>query len=147
MASTTTDPLINYRYKVEIDGMETLGFSKVSEISDETEVFTYKEGGLNSFTHKLPNGTTCTNITLEHGLSLDDTLYKWREAVISGDIDEALKSGTIKIYSENNASTIWEFHGAWPSKLTISGLDASAGEVVVESVELVVERLERYSES
>lgn len=147
MATTSSDPLVNYRYKVEIDGMETLGFSKVSEISNETEIFTYKEGGLNSVAHKLPNGSSTSNIVLEHGLGLDDTLYEWREAVINGDLDDALKSGSIKIYSEGEASTIWYFDGAWPCKLTTSSLEANGGEVVIESVELVVERLERYSDA
>lgn len=146
MATTLTDPLVNYRYRVEIDGMESMGFSKVTELSNETEVFTYKEGGLNSISHKLPNGSSTSNITLEHGLALDDTLYEWRESVINGDLDDALKSGSIKIYSESGSSTIWYFDGAWPCKLNVSGLDAGNGDVVVESVELVIERLERYSD-
>ncbi|NQY93983.1 MAG: phage tail protein [Campylobacteraceae bacterium] len=142
------DPFVNYRYRVEIEGIEVMGFSSVSELSNETNTFSYKEGGLNNYEHKLPNGTTYANITLEHGLSLDNTLYEWREKVISGNMEEALKNGSIKVYSQNNLTSIWYFYGAWPSKMNISGLNASAGgsgAILLESIELVVERFERYS--
>jgi len=144
------DPFVNYRYRVEIDGIEVMGFSSVSELSNETKTFSYKEGGLNNYEHKLPNGTSYSNITLEHGLSLDNTLYDWREKVISGNMEEALKNGTIKVYSQNNLTSTWYFYGAWPSKMSISSLDASAGgsgSILLESVELVIERFERYSSS
>ncbi len=149
-ASNQNDPFINYRYRVELEGMEMMGFSKVSELANETDVFTYKEGGLNNHDHKLPNATSYSNIVLEHGLSLDSTLYEWREQVINGNMEEALRNGSIKVYSQNNLTSIWYFYGAWPSKLNISGLDASAGgsgEVLLESVELVVERFERHTSS
>ena len=144
-SSTTSDPFVNYRYRIEIDGLETMGFSKISELSNETETMPYSEGGLNNRIHKLPMTTSYGNITLEHGLSLDDTLYDWRQEVLDGKMVDALRSGSIKVYAQNNLTSIWHFYGAWPSKLVVSGLDASArnGEVIVESVELVVERFER----
>ena len=138
------DPFINYNYKVEIDGIITMGFSKVSVLSNETEVFPYKEGGLNSKVHKLPSQTSYENITLEHGLSLDNTLSLWREHVLKGNMSDAFKNGSIKVYSQNLLKSTWYFYGAWPSKLTVSELDASGnGAVVVESVELVIESFER----
>ncbi len=144
MESSKLDPFINYRFRVELDGMEMMGFSKVSELSNETDVETYKEGGINGREHKLPNGSTYSNITLEKGLSLDNTLYEWREDVLKGDMTKALKSGSIKVYTKGQVTSIWYFHGAWPSKLNVSGFDATgSGDVLVESVELVIERFER----
>ena len=148
MADNNYDPFINFRYVVEIDGIKSMGFSKISELSNETSVFKYKEGGMNSSEHKLPQTTEYSNIVLEHGLSLDNTLYEWRQNVIDGHIDDALKNGYIEVYTKNSLSSIWYFYGAWPSKMTISSLDASAsgsGEVIVESVELVVDRFERFN--
>ena len=142
-----TDPFVNFRYVVEIDGIQSMGFSKVSEISNETSVISYREGGLNNFEHKLPDSTTFSNITLEHGLSLNQALYEWRQDVIDGNFEEAMKDGTIEVYNQNTLASIWYFYAAWPSKLVVSSLDASAsgsGEVLIESVELVVESFERY---
>ena len=144
-ADLLSDPFINYRYRIEIEGMEMMGFSKVSEFSNETEIKTFKEGGLNNHVHKLTDGTSYANITFEHGLSLDNTLYEWRQEVINGNMLEALRSGSIKLYAQNHLTSIWNFHGAWPSKLVVSGLDAgtTGNDVIIESVELVIERFER----
>jgi len=144
-ADLLSDPFINYRYRIEIEGMEMMGFSKVSELSNETKEEEYKEGGLNNRLHKFNDGTKYENITFSHGLSLDNTLYEWRQLVINGHMVEAMKSGAIKVYAQNHLTSIWHFHGAWPRKLTVSGLDAgrNSNEVIIESVELVIERFER----
>jgi len=138
------DPFVNYRFRVEIKGLESLGFSKMSQLENETEVETYNEGGVNDYAHKFPSSTSYSNITLEHGLGVDDLIYDWREKVISGDVMGALKSGTIKLYKNNEVVDMWHFQGAWPVKLTISELDAnSSGDVLIESVELSIENFER----
>lgn len=138
------DPFINYRFHIEIKGLETLAFSKMSQLENETEVEPYQEGGVNDYTHKFPKATSYTNITLEHGLGLDDLIYDWREKVIEGDMLKALKNGTIKLYDKDKIIDMWHFQGAWPVKLTIAELDASSsGAVLIESVELSIERFER----
>lgn len=141
---TFTDPFINYRFRIEIEGLEALGFSKMSQLENETEIETYIEGGVNDYTHKFPSSTSYSNITLEHGLGLDDLIYDWREKVIQGNMLEALKSGTIRLYDNEEIIDMWHFQGAWPVKLTIAELDArSSGDVLIESVELTIERFER----
>ena len=138
------DPFINYRFHIEIEGLDTLGFSKMSQLENVTEIETYLEGGVNDYTHKFPSSTSYTNITLEHGLGLDDLIYDWREQVIQGNMLEALKSGIIRLYDNDEVVDMWYFQGAWPVKLTIAELDARAsGDVLIESVELVIERFER----
>jgi phage tail-like protein len=147
MSNIIQDPLLNYRFRIEIEGegMESMGFSKMSELSNETKTTPYKEGGLNNRTYYLPEHTEYSTITLEHGLSLDQSLYDWRQDVIDGNMLDALKDGLIKIYREDGEYDIWEFHGAWPSKLVVSGFDATgSGDILVESIELVIERFERY---
>ena len=139
-----TDPFINYRFHIEIEGLELLGFSKMSQLENQTEIETYIEGGVNDYTHKFPSSTSYSNITLEHGFGVDDLIYDWREKVIEGNMLEALKSGTIKLYSGNEILDMWNFQGAWPVKVSIGELDAgSTGGVLIESVELSIERFER----
>ena len=139
-----TDPLINYRFHVEIEGLETLGFSKMSGLENVTEIETYLEGGVNGYAHKFPSSTSYTNITLEHGLGLDDLIYDWRDKVIAGNMLEALKSGTIRLYNNDEVIDMWYFQGAWPVKLAIAELDSrGSGDVLIESVELSIERFER----
>ncbi|MEA3354630.1 MAG: phage tail protein [Campylobacterota bacterium] len=143
----TNNSFVNYKYKIEIKGIESMAFSEMSELSNETDVFPYKEGGRNGYVHKFPEHTEYTNIELKHGMGLDDDIYKWRNQVISGELDAAKRNGTIKLYNnegEDETDCVWSFYNAWPSKLSVSSLDAkSNGEVIIESVELVVERFER----
>ena len=144
MSDEYPDPFINYRFRIEIKGLELLAFSKMSQLENETEIEKYNEGGVNDYTHKFPGTTSYSNITLEHGLGIDDLIYDWREKVISGDVMSAMKNGTIKLYKENEVIDMWHFQGAWPVKLTIAELDAnSSGDVLIESVELSIESFER----
>lgn len=146
VAAGLMDPFINYRFRIEIEGIEMMGFSKMSALDNKTEVFSYVEGGVNNHAHKFPEGTTTyENITFEHGLSVDNALYNWREDVIKGKISESMRSGTIKVYNQNYMRSIWHFHGAWPCQLTIAELDGSTqgGAVLIESMVLVIERFER----
>jgi hypothetical protein len=50
-----TDPFINYRFHIEIEGLETLGFTKMSQLENVTEIETYLEGGVNDYIHKFPS--------------------------------------------------------------------------------------------
>lgn len=160
------DPIfLNYNFIIEIDGIEKFYFKEMSELSNETEVETYEEGGLNGYVHRFPKHTEYSTITLKRGLGIDNELYEWRQLVINGQMDKAKKDGTIKFYkkyfdestkskisagtfkradaSYTESSKVFGFYNAWPSKLEISEVDASSnGEVVIESVELVLERFE-----
>ncbi len=43
------DPYMNFRFRVELGGIISAGFSDVSGLSVETEVETRKEGGENTY--------------------------------------------------------------------------------------------------
>jgi phage tail-like protein len=70
------DPLNNYNFKVEIDGIQVGGFSEASGLESTVEVVEYREGGLNNTVHKLPGKTTYSDIVLKRGTTGgDNTLY------------------------------------------------------------------------
>jgi len=142
-AGVTTSPILSYKYRIEIEGLEVIGFKEMAELSNETEIHEYKEGGLNGYIHKFPSNTSFSNVELKHGLSLDDTFHDWRQLVIDGNMKDAKKNGTIKVYAGTSISKIWSFEGAWLSKLEVSGFDATSNDVLIESVELVIEKFER----
>lgn len=137
------NPFLNYKFVIEIDGIESLGFSEMSELTNETKVFEYKEGGLNSYTHKFYEHTEFSNITLKRGLGKSDTIYQWRESVINGEMDKSKHNLIIKLYSRGNVTKKYSCSGAWISKLEIGALDAKGNDVLIETIELVVERFEK----
>ena len=76
-----TDPFLNYRFGVEIEGLIVGGFSEASGLQVEVETEDYQEGGVNDYTHKLPKTLKHPNLVLKRRITDTDALWKWRSAV------------------------------------------------------------------
>lgn len=126
----------NYKFTVELDGIEVAAFSDVSGISSEVELEEYKEGGLNSYAHQFVSNVKYPPIVLKRGLTYDDTLYKWYEDVTHGDISR--KNGIISM-KDYEGKVRWrcEFVKAYPFKWTSSDLNSNSPQLLVESLEIV----------
>ena len=131
------DPYLAFNFKVEITGLVVGGFSEVSGLQVETEVEDYREGGLNHYVHKLPGPSRYpTNLTLKHGLTDIDGLWKWHQEVVQGLIKR--KKVSILLYdSARKEKWRWDFDGALPVKWIGPELRAGSTDVAVESIEFV----------
>ena len=130
------DPLLGFRFLVEIEGTLVGGFSEVSGLEVETEVEIIEEGGVNDFTHILPKGSKYRNIVLKRGLTESDALWKWHQDIVGGRINR--KSGYIIILdSEGNEKWRWNFIEAYPIKWVGPELNSTSNNLAVESIELV----------
>ena len=145
----TTDPTQQFRFTVEVDGIVTGGFSKVSGLETELEVVEYREGGYTS-TRKLPGIEKTGTATFERGAFSDIYLYQWFAQASKPDFRRDI---TVTERDRlGNPRRRWILSDAWVSKLAAPELDANSSEVAVESVEvqyesLSVENLARGSES
>jgi phage tail-like protein len=130
------DPLLNFRFHVEIDGMLFGGFSEVSGLSVEVETEDYEEGGVNDYVHKLPKRTKYQNIVLKQGLTYSSQMWDWHQDVVNGKIEP--KSGRIILMDFNGIPMwYWTFEEAYPVKWTGTDLKATGGgEVFIETLEL-----------
>ena len=128
------DPYRTFRFRVEFDHVQHGGFSRVKGLVRETKVDPHREGGVNDFEHKLASVTTFGNLILEHGLA-DDYLWNWHEDVIQGRIQR--RTVTLGLHNEADEEVWrWIFDAAFPVKWSGADLDASASQLLVESVEL-----------
>ncbi len=131
------DPYLAFNFNVEIEGIIVGGFSEVTGLQVETEVQDYREGGENSFIHKLPGPTRYpTNLILKHGLVDRDTLWEWYAEITQG----IVKRCTVTIFlmdTRQVAARWWHFKKAYPVKWTGPELRAGSNEVALESLELV----------
>ncbi|BBO24612.1 MAG: phage tail protein [Fimbriimonadaceae bacterium] len=144
MASSqrSKDPHLGLRFWVEVGGIEVAGFSECSGLSIETEMHEYVEGGLNSYTHKLPTRVKYGNITLKHGLDTQQDLFKWFKEGLNG---EPAKRKNISIIVYNSTGTAvrrWELMRAYPVKWTGPDLKSDSGAIAVETLELAFDRLD-----
>lgn len=129
------DPYSGYNFLVEIEGIIAGGFTEVSGLTIETEVEPVKEGGANDIVYQLPKSTKYTNITLKHGLTDSDNLWRWYQDVIRGKI--VRKSGVI-ILSDRSGQTgkQWGFVEAYPIKWEVSNFNATSNTIVTETLVL-----------
>lgn len=125
-----------FRFKVELDGLLVAGFSEVTGIKSETEVMEYAEGGLNTHVHVFPKQTKYPRIVLKRGITQSSELWEWYDGVAGGQVKR--KSGSIILHNHAGKEICrWNFFEAYPVKWNGPDLNASAGSVAVESIEIV----------
>ena len=81
------DPIRNFRFRVEMDGITDAGFTEASGFDSTTDAIEYREGKDAAHVRKLPGLTKFGDITLKYGLTEDTRLFDWRQEIIDGDIN------------------------------------------------------------
>ena len=140
------DPYRNFRYRVEIDGIQQAGFSEVLMPDSTADVIEYREGNeANPATvRKLPGLTRYGNLTLKWGITDSTDLYSWHKDVLNGNIERKNISVTV-MDEEGNDKCRWDFIQAWPTRYEPPDLAAKENEVAIETLEIVHEGMERVS--
>jgi phage tail-like protein len=138
----TVRAIANSFFYVEIPGL-TIAFKEVSGLQIETEVFEYREGGENSFIHRLPGPTKSGNIILKRGIAPTQEFMQWYEKILSGNIET--HDVLIKMYElrVDNVIVKWKVKDAWPCKWSGPNFVAGDNVVAVETLELAHSGLER----
>ncbi len=141
---TRKDPLRNFRFRVEIDGIAVAGFSEVVIGPTTTEAIDYREGTDPPHVRKLSGLTKFANITLKRGLTDSLDLYNWYKQVAAGQLATSRKQVVIVIADETGTDHArFVVSQAWPVKYEPSALNATGNEVIIETLELVNEGIER----
>jgi phage tail-like protein len=117
-------------------------FQRVSGLSAEMSPETYEEGGQNLYAHRLPNRINYGNLTLERGMMTDSPLADEFNATMS--LFKFYPSNVmIMLLNEKNAPAAgWLFFKAYPVRWSISDLDATSNQIVVETMELAYTRFQ-----
>lgn len=137
-SSKLSDAYVTHRFAVELEGVHVGGFGEVSGLQAQTEVFEYKEGGLNTHVHKLPGRTSYSNVTLKWGSIDDDTLWKWYEDVITSPVIGKLKKAVsiIQFDGEQQELRRWNLRDAYPVKWMGPSFNSATSQVGIETLEL-----------
>ncbi len=95
---------------------------------------------------KVPGRVKWNDITLKRGVNDTMDLWKWRKLVEDGEVDQARKNGSIKMFDHTGKEVArWNFVNAWPSKLTGPTANATSNEVAIEELTITHEGYERVS--
>jgi phage tail-like protein len=145
MAVQRDRPYGNYNFLVSFGGDEAQGgFAEVILPEVSIDVIEYRSGGdPESAVHKIPGRVKYTNAVLKRGVAGALNLYQWVNDVRNGNIN-AFRHVVIQLQNEDHTGIVWTWHllRAWPARYRFSPLDAQGKDVLVEILELAVERLE-----
>ena len=136
------DPLRNFRYRLDIDGIAQAGFSEVMIAETTIDAVDYREGNEAPHVRKLSGLTKYGNITLKWGVTDSMELYEWHRRIVDGQIDR--KNIAIVVVDEAGSDKArWEIVEAWPSKYDPMDLNAKGNDVSIEMLEIANEGVKR----
>lgn len=136
------DPFATFKFHVEVEGITEAAFSECSGLEMSTEVFEYREGGLNEYSHKFPGRTKISNITLKRGFATSNVLFDWYKQM-EKDINDPSGTGfdfrqvTITLYSsaDQDRKVRWMLENAFPVKWAGPSFKTDEAAVAVETLE------------
>jgi phage tail-like protein len=140
------DPISAFSFALEIQGITEALFREASGFGSESQIIEFKQQGAKgqTYIHKIPGTLKWQNISLKRGITPNLELWKWRQQVIDGQIEEARMDGSVVGYDEDGNEKIrYNFRRGWPSKWDASGLNASGNDPIIETIEITHEGLER----
>jgi phage tail-like protein len=139
------DPLKNFKFTVSFEtGGPIAGVSKVSGLKRTTEVMSHRDGGMISTVVNSPGQSKFEAITLERGITLDETFEQWANTSHSPLGDGGVSLAAFRrnlIITMNNlqgeAVRAWNVYGCWVSEYNVTPeLDANGNSFAFESIVL-----------
>jgi phage tail-like protein len=146
-AEQPNDALTAARFSVTIDGYEIASFSELQGITTEVSPVKFMESTDKEVILKyLPGEFMPGKVVLKRGKNSGMELWAWHEAVLQGNIVAARKSASLVMYNYDGQPVArYHLENAWPAKLEVGALKAGASEVLMETVTIVCERIQRVS--
>ena len=137
--TTRIDPYKNFKFRVTVDGQTVAGVSKVSGLKRTTELVSHREGG-DPISRHSPGRTNFEPVTLERGITYDETFEAWASNVYSveGDAGVSLanfrKNMVIELYNlQGTKVRAWNVYRCWVSEFTaVPELDANGNAIAFE---------------
>lgn len=129
-----------FHFKVEVLGLppgdNDVRFTEVSGLSNEMGTEEVAEGGENRFTQKYPTRAKYPELVLKRGLLVKSEVMSWIERCI---LDYEIKpmNVDVKLLNEEHQPLMtWHLVKAYPTKWSVSDLNASNNALVIETLQL-----------
>jgi phage tail-like protein len=138
------DPLTASRFSLIVDNVEIASFNEL--VSLESEIDPVAKAGSNPKPSTTSSEPVLPHITLRRGLTNSVALWSWNQAAVTGPLDTARKTVTLIMYN-TDGSPVAKFTlvRAWPESIEVTATKAGASEILIETVTLVGDSLQRVS--
>jgi len=146
------DPYRNFKFRIKWDNKYVAALSKMGALKKTTEVVEFRDGAQNSTVYKMPGKTKYDPITLEAGLTHDQTFEQWANLVnnFQGDPLMSLKNFRkpliiIEILNEQGSvALVYKVHNCWVSEYqALPDMDANGNAVAITHIKIENEGWER----
>jgi phage tail-like protein len=135
------NPYLSVRFRVEIEGLQVCSFNEVTGLTAETEVESFREGGLNSHERQLAGPTKYpSKLVLKRGMADTEELWKWYKDVRAGRIERKAVSIVLQD-SAGDEKRRWVFQKSCPVKWAGPTFKADSAEIAFETIEMIHEGL------
>ncbi len=127
-----------------LSATDKASFSEISGVTVSLETTSVKEGTGNSI--EVPREITYSPLVLKRGLTgAQSQLMAWVAANMIENKEKKLtivtKTVIVNLLNDQGVPLMsWVFHGAFPTKWSMSGLKAMSNDLVIEELELKYER-------
>jgi phage tail-like protein len=129
----------SFRFSVDIEGINQAIFTECTLPDAAWDVLEIKEGGQNTYVHKLPGRRISGKITLKSGLGKAD-LISWYQKCMGE--QWIRKDVTVKLLAVDKSEVIsWKLSKAFPTKWSGPSLKSDDSSIAIETLELAYESL------
>ncbi len=146
------DPYRNFKFKVKVDGDYVAGLNKCGALKKTVEATDWRDGGDPTHSRKLPGKTSYEALTLEQGVTHDETFEAWADHVnnfAQGDAGMSLanfrKDITVEVHNLQGTPVMaFNVHRCWVSEYqALPELDGAGNAVMIRTLKLENEGWER----
>jgi phage tail-like protein len=133
-------PPPGFHFKVEVQGLppndNDVRFTEVGGLSAEVVTEEIPEGGENRFIQKFPSRSKYPELVLKRGVLVNSEVTHWIRTCIEELIIQP-KDIFVKLLNEDHQPLLtWHVIKAYPTKWSVSDLNATSNTVSVETLQL-----------
>lgn len=133
-------PPVGFHFKVEFLGLppsdSDTRFTEVSGLSLEMGTEEVAEGGENRFVQKYPMRTKYPELVLKRGMLVNSAVVEWVRRCIENYQISPKNLDVMLLNDVHQPLITWHVIGAYPTKWSISDLNATSNAVVTEALQL-----------
>ena len=137
------DPYRNYRFRIEIQGVEQGHFAECHGLAARVQPIRYREGGDPGAVRLIPGQVEYAEVSLRYGLTDSYDLWDWFQFGVDGIVDRRNVSIIVLAPDHSMDAARWNLERCWPCEWRGAPLNGLSNEVAIESVTLAYERLTR----
>lgn len=133
-------PPVAFHFKVEVLGLlpkdHDVRFTEVSGLSVEMGTEEVPEGGENRFVQKFPTVAKYQELVLKRGILVDSAIVDWIRECIEDFQIQPLNIDIKLLNEEHQPLVTWHVVNAYPTKWTVSDLNATNNAVTIETMQM-----------